>query len=198
MNIQNFKQLLLDMDPAEMAPHSVENHHVEGMDYLCLHRSDRMTVKLYFIDPREVQREPGSFLVTPHTHRYAFESTVLVGRLGHIRFKECGGDSCERFQYDPDIRQRVSRGKCGLYPTLRFHGKGSDREYWNGTEDIHTLMTPDHFVLLGLIQYADTAKTSTVYIKEGGDMKYPESSVMRPARAEWLRERALYLLENRE
>ena len=41
-----FAQMLREVSPAEAMPHSVINHHVNGMDYLCLHRSDKLTVKL--------------------------------------------------------------------------------------------------------------------------------------------------------
>jgi hypothetical protein len=68
--------MLIELDHIAAAQNSVINHHVEGMEYLCLHRSDKLTVKLYFIDPERMRQQvPGTYLVTPHTHRYSFEST---------------------------------------------------------------------------------------------------------------------------
>lgn len=198
MNHQQFATLLEEMDPAEMAQHSVHNHHVDGLDYLCLHRSDKLTVKLYFIDPYVLTLEPGEFLVTPHTHRYAFESRVLVGRLGHVRFEENFDYQCvySKYRYSPEIRERhLVCDTYDLTPTVQYYMPGKDGAYWNSTKDIHTLMVPDRFVLLGLVQFADTLNESTVYIRQGSEMKYPKSRPLSPEEAEKLRCQAIGALK---
>lgn len=174
MNANMFRTMLLELEPAQAAENSVLNHHVAGMDYLCLHRSDKLTVKLYFINPERIAARPGEFLVTPHTHRYSFESTVLSGKLIHDLFHEYEGRTFERFTYEPETRTRIARGCCdfGLRSAGIYEAGGS---YWVSTEDIHTLLVPAAPVLLGLVQFADTAKTSTVYVRQGSEMKYPES-----------------------
>lgn len=193
MNKIHFQTLLHEMDSAEMARHSVRNHHVDGLDYLCLHRSEKLTVKLYFIDPYSLAIKPGQFLVTPHTHRYAFESTVLCGYLEHIRFDTAVDDSYEVSSYSPENRSRTAFGHAGLNPRLERHGPGS--VYWCSTADIHTLTVPDEIVLLGLVQYGDTRSESKVYVKKGCDMVYPESRTLIPAEVEMLRGYALGLMK---
>lgn len=192
MNIKNFETLLYEMNTTEMSQCSVRNHHVNGLDYLCLHRSPKLTVKLYFIDPHRITIDPGAFLVTPHTHRYAFESTVLYGKLNHVRFKEVSGQTYARAVYSPESRSREALGETGLQPSLEYHKEGS--EYFCSVDDIHTLLVPNELVLLGLVQFADTCDKSTVYVREGKSMDFPQSRALRPAEAEVLRSEALDLI----
>lgn len=174
MNVNMFRTMLLELEPAQAAENSVLNHHVAGMDYLCLHRSDKLTVKMYFINPERIAARPGAFLVTPHTHRYAFESTVLSGSLVHELFDEDEGPAYARSSYEPETKTRTGRGERNLWPrSAEAYGVGGS--YWVSTEDIHTLLVPAAPVLLGLVQFADTAETSTVYVRQGSEMKYPES-----------------------
>ncbi|MFD1558334.1 hypothetical protein ACFSHT_22335 [Paraburkholderia silviterrae] len=174
MNSRNFETLLLELDPVEMRLHSVRNHHVNGLDYLCLHRSDKMTVKLYFIDPETIPRTPGEFLVTPHTHRYAFESTVLSGCIYHLRFEECEGNYWHRSRYVPEIRACEFESDTGLRVVDKeIHEVGS--EYWVDVSEIHTLIASSRPTLLGLVQYSDTRSTSQVYVAKEKEMIYPAS-----------------------
>jgi len=193
MNKLNFETLLREMSATEMSQCSVRNHHVFGLNYLCLYRSPKLTVKLYFIEPHRLNIKAGEFLVTPHTHRYAFESTVLVGQLSHVRFDEVSGCAYERGRYSPESRSREAEGETGLFPRLEVHESGST--YWCSTSDIHTLIVPDRLVLLGLVQFADTCPQSMVYVRKGSTMDFPQSRAMRPAEAESLRLQALDLLK---
>jgi hypothetical protein len=189
-----FERLLCELDFATAAAHSVLNHHVDGMDYLCLHRSDALTVKLYFIDPARMHMQaPNTYLVTPHTHRYSFESTVLAGTLAHVRFREVAGDAFDRFDYAPEDRSRIDIGRVSLNTHFESHSAGSG--YWCNTDDIHTLIVPSAPVLLGLIQLGDRAKRSTVYVRRGEDMRYPESRVPTKEQAHALRDKALEMME---
>lgn len=194
MNANCFKRLLIELDHDVAAEYSVINHHVDGVEYLCLHRSDKMTVKLYFIDPANMLLSPGMCLVTPHTHRYSFESTVLAGRLQHITFRQCAGSRYDVSEYSPETRTRDGVGECDLDIISRdVHEVGSD--YWNGTSDIHTLIVPHEPVLLGLIQFGDTVTKSTVYLRKGVRMDYPEARKPTVDEALALRNRALEMME---
>jgi len=194
MNANCFKRLLIELDHTAAAEHSIVNHHVDGMEYLCLHRSDKLTVKLYFIDPTNVARPENAYLVTPHTHRYSFESTVLVGRLQHLTFGQCTGSRYDVSEYSPETRTRSSLGECDLEIRSRdLHGVGSD--YWCGISDIHTLIVPNDPVLLGLVQFGDAAETSTVYLRKGARMDYPQSRKPTADEALNLRNRALEMME---
>ncbi len=198
MNRKFFDQLLTELDPAEAAQHSTINHHVEGMDYLCLHRSEKLTAKLYFIDPARIAKESGSFLVTPHTHRYAFESTVLAGLLRHARFSQLSGCDVERFTYDAETRARRREGHHNLIAyDVRTHGSNtSDDTYWVDTDEIHTLLVPYRPVLLGLVQFADTRPVSDVFIpsREDGRLEFPASRRPTAEEADDLRRRALHAI----
>ena len=193
-----FRQMLEELDPRAAAEHSTLNHHVNGMNYLCLHRSERMTVKIYFIDAVLVSRKPGDYLVTPHTHRYAFESTVLAGEIEHVRLAEntCDeGDPYERFIYLPENRNRIEAGSLHLVETEReTHTAGST--YWNDTRDIHTLAVSSRPTLLGLVQFSDTVRNSVVYLKPGAEMKYPKAYTPSTTQAEYLRRLALEQMDS--
>jgi hypothetical protein len=194
MNSNCFKRLLIELDHVAAAENSVINHHVNGMDYLCLHRCSALTVKLYFIDPSNIALGSNAYLVTPHTHRYSFESTVLAGRLQHLTFRECGGSRYDASEYSPETRTRYGTGDCDLEIRARdLHEMGSD--YWCGTSDIHTLIVPDDPVLLGLVQFADITQKSTVYVRKGRPMLYPESRKPTADEALALRSRALEMMD---
>jgi hypothetical protein len=194
VNSNCFKRLLIELDHVAAAQNSVINHHVEGMEYLCLHRSEKLTVKLYFIDPTNIARPENSYLVTPHTHRYSFESTVLAGRLQHLTFRQCTGSRYDVSEYSPETRSRSELGECDLEIRSRdVHGV--DSSYWCGTSDIHTLIVPDDPVLLGLVQFSDITAKSTVYLRKGSRMDYPQSRKPTADEALSLRNRALEMLE---
>lgn len=194
MNANCFKRLLIELDHVAAAKHSIINHHVDGVEYLCLHRSDKLTVKLYFIDPTNIARPENSYLVTPHTHRYSFESTVLAGQLQHLTFRQCAGSGYDVSEYSPEFRLRTGIGECDLEVRGRdLHKAGSD--YWCGTSDIHTLIVPDDPVLLGLVQFGDITEKSTVYLRKGAMMNYPESRKPTADEVLALRNRALEMME---
>jgi hypothetical protein len=132
--------------------------------------------------------------VTPHTHRYSFESTVLHGCLIHARFKEVYGSTYDRFEYAPETRSKTDIGATGLETSdMELHRKGST--YWCWTSDIHTLIVPGSPVLLGLVQFADIVTKSTVYLRKGAAMDFPESRKPTPVETLSLRDRALEMLE---
>ncbi|KWF90374.1 hypothetical protein WL95_27485 [Burkholderia cepacia] len=187
--------MLIELDHTEAAHHSVINHHVDGIDYLCLHRSDKMTVKLYFIDPANMpQQVPGTYLVTPHTHRYSFESTVLAGDLIHARFREICGNRYGCFEYAPETRTKTDIGSVDLATSaLERHSTGST--YWCSTSDIHTLVVPSAPVLLGLVQFGDITIKSIVYLHKGSHMDYPQSRKPTADEALAMRNRALRMME---
>ena len=194
MNANCFKRLLIELDHAAAAENSVINHHVDGVEYLCLHRSEKLTVKLYFIDPTNIARPENAYLVTPHTHRYSFESTVLAGHLIHARFREVHGNDYDRFNYAPETKTKTDIGAAGLETAdLEMHLAGSS--YWCGTSDIHTLVVPHAPVLLGLVQFGDIVTQSTVYLRKGSRMDYPESRKPTPDEALVMRNRALEMME---
>ncbi|RAV17546.1 hypothetical protein DQP57_00540 [Mycobacterium colombiense] len=57
---------------------SYRDFHVKGFDYLCLHRTDDLTIKAYFITDA-IQDLPE--VVNPHDHRYDFQTECLSGMI---------------------------------------------------------------------------------------------------------------------
>lgn len=193
MHNETFRTLLRQMDPAAMAQHSVLNHHAEGVDYICLHRTPTLTAKLYLI---EQPRNPNSgFLVHPHSHRYAFTSTVLCGGLRHIRFFERDGVQWQRHTYRAENRSREATRLCGLHAVAESHVRG--HSYFVAPHEIHTLqMLPRPVpLLIGLLQFSDEQPESDLYLPAGQDeMLYPDSRVPTAEDMRRLRARALELL----
>jgi hypothetical protein len=203
---KNFKTQALDLlerlDPEEMARSSSLNHHVNGMDYLCLQRDPAgVTIKLYLIE-RPCNPNSG-FLVNPHSHRYDFESFLLAGRLKHVRFRKC--ETGLGLQRQPDwIESRYSpehglqrMASVFLRPSQTEYIETGDR-YAVRHDEIHTLQMYDDGepVLIGLVQYPDTAAHSHLYLpdREWPNMKRSQTVTPGPLHFEHLCRRALTIM----
>jgi len=148
-----------------LAKNSVENHHVNGIQYLCLHRSNDLTVKVYFI-PGYANINDG-YLVNPHNHRYDFDSEVISGEIEHHRFKVTKGKGeWEQLGYchkKKDIEHLETEVRLKTYK-IESHKEGSG--YHTDANEIHTLkvIVP---TILGLIQYKDVNFESHLYARDG-------------------------------
>src|SRR5687767_4086876 len=81
--------------------HSYRDFHAKGLDYICVRRSDELTVKLYFFDG-DTTKLPD--VVHPHDHRYAFNSWVVVGRMQNSLYEESeAGQTFQRFSFDTPL-----------------------------------------------------------------------------------------------
>lgn len=192
-----FRFLLEEMDAEAMTGHSSINHHVDGMNYLCLSRSESLTVKLYLME--EPRNDNSGFLVNPHSHRYAFSSLVLAGALAHLRFmpSESASDrQWDRFEYRAETREREKIGTTRLRREVESCSTGTC--YFVEPHEIHTLhVDPAGPLLLGLVQFSDQTSTSDLYlpIADNGEMALPQTR--RPTVGEMigLRDRALDLIQ---
>lgn len=195
-NREIFRMLLQQMDPAEMAQHSTINHHVDGMQYLCLHRSPKLTAKIYLIE-QPINPNSG-YLVHPHTHRYAFSSTVLTGELMHLRFLEMEGNAWRRYSYRAESRSRQHESNCSLFSYRREHHT-SGSSYFVQPHEIHTLrMLPESGqpTMIGLFQLADTQSASRLYLPPDMDeVAYPNSKQPDVDQTLALQQRCLELLQ---
>ena len=72
---------------------SYRNFHAKGMEYICLKRSPKLTVKLYVFDG-DVSKLPE--VVNPHDHRYPFDTAVVAGSMQNMLYRP--GESGEVFQ----------------------------------------------------------------------------------------------------
>jgi hypothetical protein len=185
--------MLAEMDLVEMMQHSMMNHIIDGMHYLCLHRSPKVTLKLYLIE--RTTNDFAGFLLHPHTHRYAFDTTVLAGELDEIKFIEISGTQWESHDYITELRRFEPVAEVGLVGEATRHGSGS--HYFNDVQDVHTLRVVNNEpVLLGLHQFEDSKTRSTLYLPSGnpGALKFSESRRPSLNNMKWLRRRCLELI----
>jgi hypothetical protein len=149
-----------------MAQHSCINHHVDGMNYICLLRTDELTIKIYMMGRPE--NPNNGFLVNPHSHRYPFDSTVLCGELEHIRFHKTsttfkGVKVWSEYQYSPETREIVNMGEAQFFMSSVYHTEGGS--YFVKSDEIHTLrFNDDKPVIIGLTQFADEREHSELYL----------------------------------
>ncbi len=194
--MKNFLAMLHEMDCADMAQYSVANHHVNGLDYLCLHRSEKLTIKLYLMEKPE---NPNSgFLVNPHSHRYSFWSACLVGTLQHVRFAEdLTKADWMRMRYAPETRSGICDAYIGLTSKVERIHEGD--HYFVTSDEIHTLkMYPGSGpLLLGLVQFSDVKEKSELYLPTEGrpTPEYPHSWTPTLIHTQALRDRCIDLLE---
>lgn len=191
-----FQILLAQMDLEAMREHSQMNHHVNGMHYLCLSRTDKFTIKLYLMDK---PANPNSlFLVNPHSHRYAFASMVLAGELNHMRFFERPQDGTytwDKYQFDCETRRQRWVAAVELDATVDRCQVGA--QYFVEPNEIHTLVVHQGApLMLGLMQFADTQDDSALYVPQSAGGKVNFSANYQPTLEDMavLRERAFELL----
>lgn len=56
-----------------VAGNSFRNFHAKGLDYLCIFRSEELTIKAYFYD---IADDSSPEIICPHDHRYPFATEI--------------------------------------------------------------------------------------------------------------------------
>jgi hypothetical protein len=137
---------------------SFKDYHVRGFDYLCLKRSPKETVKLYFFDG-DVSSLPE--VVTPHDHRYDFDTHVLCGESQNVWFRETNrpdqGSLFERFAYETPLCGGdgfTHVGQTRLIESVRASYRAGGR-YQMKFNEVHTIRMLSNETVLCLIQYED-------------------------------------------
>jgi hypothetical protein len=157
----------------EMLANSFKDYHVRGFDYICLRRDpEGETSKLYFFDG-DVSKLPE--VVTPHDHRYHFDTTCLSGRLRNTKFVEIRTDSDMSRLINSEIMEPFNRFR---YSTPLNGGDGftwaeevylADTEstsyqrgqtYHHRAEEIHTIRIEEPGTILMLSQHPDVVQTN--------------------------------------
>lgn len=145
-----------------IAAHSFKDYHVKGFDYLCLHRSPELTLKVYVFDGVVAE---AAEVVMPHDHRYGFDTIVLAGQVTNFKFAAVanGCDShphvarYERFAYQTPLNNGSGfswESTAWLWRHRRqTYGRG--RRYRQGYRDLHTIRVAGSETVLMLIQYTD-------------------------------------------
>lgn len=156
--------LVRDSDLEDIARDSIRDMHVVGMDYICLHRSEQLTVKLYFFDDALTD---GEGLVMPHDHRYSFATTVLRGRFTDTSFHRCGGlapgaEHYHRCEFRSKMAGYLDSGFSVideadyLRVSERVTMTPGDGTLVRDATDIHTISIEEPGTVLCLLQGADT------------------------------------------
>lgn len=197
INRQFFKQMLLEADAQELTRHSMLNHHADGMDYICLHRSPKLTVKIYLIE--NPQNRNGGYLVNPHSHRYSFGTTVFYGRLLHYRFgaSPTGGRiAYDAYRYVAETQSIEKGEQVFLSDRCEIHDQARNSSYWVDSDEIHTIevYAGGGPLMFGLVQHQDVATESVLYLRPGDEMRRPQKRVPSIDEYAALRQRALELL----
>lgn len=199
-----FRQMLAELDVERAAACSTWNHHVDGLNYLCLHRTPDLTVKLYLMERPD--NPNGGFLVHPHSHRYAFWTMCLAGRLRHIRFQTLGVLVCNEPRYveltfdadepDPMARAQPSGAIGCLDRRDEYVQPGV--EYFVHPNEVHTLKMEGHApILLGLMQFQDVTSKSLLYTPTniGANFRRPNSRRPTIDEARAMQQRCLNLMD---
>lgn len=160
-------------NPDAGAKHSVFKHHVDCLDYLCLLRTPELTIKLYLME--QPVNGPLGYLVAPHTHRYAFDTLVLHGRLEHVRFTARPGFGWREGVYEPDTKAWRPITECTLDREVVTVQRG--QSYYMHHDQIHSLKVRENDgpVLLALAQYHDVQNSSRMFIPDHYNIEFPKS-----------------------
>lgn len=177
MNI--VKGLLRDLDVEESLRNSYINYHVKGLDYLCLHRSKELTIKLY-----HWKGSPGVPLVAPHNHAYYFDEIILVGDIVNITFTP--NAFLESKEYDEHYW--VAKSSVFVRPIdleiktdslLRQGSKLSQDMY-----TVHTLVPMSEEFSILCYQYK-TRRLKTMVYPKSGDVINTEGLYLKPSSEEF-------------
>ncbi len=147
--------LIADMNMASVIANSYHNFHTRGFDYICLHRSENYTAKLYYLEGDASKLRE---VVNPHDHRYGFRTHVLAGSMVDYRYTPSDlGQVFQAFDYMTPLNGGngfTFRGEERLQITDGVHlDAGSVLE--TSHRHLHTIkMQSDQTVLL-LEQFED-------------------------------------------
>lgn len=173
LSIRRLAQKLVEQArPTALLPHSRHNHHVRGLDYVCLHRSPELTVKAYIFDKPQhaVQHtENDTWLVWPHNHRYAFDHLTLTGRIDNIivDFAEPGSHTVpvDIIAYDASERAHEVIGQSRLTRVRRLITLPGDH-FSLDPLTLHTIQVENDSVAIQ-VQYGNTRRQTILTSPRG-------------------------------
>lgn len=156
--------------------HSYRNFHAVGADYICLHRSPFLTLKVYTFEDRPKRMLD---VICPHDHRYEFMSWCVRGEVINHLYDivqpdmpgAANADVYDLYTYDTPLNGgagfSLATRRLLLYPWVPIvYGPG--QSYFTPRRDIHTIsVAPDTVVLLAQFQDTPYVKTSRTFFPEG-------------------------------
>jgi hypothetical protein len=138
---------------------SFKNFHAKGLHYLCLQRTELVTVKAYFFEDEIAGAHD---VVIPHNHRYDFVTECLSGHLTDIPYEECNPGHGEARIYNKfNFHTPLNGGEgfvwekpvCLLTPTYKRSYVKPGQRLYKKAEEIHTIQVkPDTIILLTQLQ----------------------------------------------
>lgn len=150
------RSVLTEFDPIEViVSNSFKDFHAKGMDYICVKRSPKLTIKYYMFTGFAAEAPE---VVAPHNHRYNFYTKVVAGGVANSKYQErAHGRVFNRFQYltplnggDGFTFERETR-------LLRMSRRVYSRNWTYGMEahELHTIQITEPETILRLRQYED-------------------------------------------
>lgn len=169
MEVQRmFDNLLESLDWAEAAKNSYTAFHVQGVSYLNLLRTERLTVKLYTFN--NVQHNAQGFLVHPHTHAYNFTHRTMVGKIVNHTFAVSEQNDWNIYSFSTPLNGGAGLTKlahCGL-TILGASLLPPGRSYYLDHEEIHTLSVKTDYAAALLLQFHDVVRGPTAMFAPRG------------------------------
>lgn len=150
---EGVESLLRSLNIVKALPDSRRGWHNDGLDYLCLHRDARLTVKLYAF--RGCQHNEAGLIVWPHNHRYTFEHFTLAGKVENVLYREASGlDAPRWFAWDFVPGEQPKRRASEDDDLVLIESSRSDEPFVMTPEQIHSLAVPEDSIAIQ-IQYHD-------------------------------------------
>jgi hypothetical protein len=177
------KNLLTGLTPEEVQQDSFLNYHAIGFNYLCLLRSPRLTVKMYFAtkDLRPCGNE--DYVVNPHDHSYNFHTLCLTGSVDNINFHvtDTPAGYYHAFRFDSDQKRFAREGRATLHGHRDTYKAGDS--YYLEHDVVHTISAQPGTSLL-LIQYEKQLKGPTRFFSYEDNPPSLKNLYVRPSLTE--------------
>lgn len=150
--------MIYQVSMEELQANSFKDFHVRGFDYLCLKRSEQLTVKVYLFDGDVAD---AAEVVCPHDHRYDFRTICLGGQVANQLFREDRFDPraevFRRFAYRTPLNggdgfEEVGEGRL-VRGALSYYRAGEG--YHMPANGIHTIRVDKSRTAIMLLQGPD-------------------------------------------
>lgn len=167
MEVQHmFDNLIESINWQEAAESSYRNFHADGLHYLNLLRTPRLTAKLYVFD--NVKHNSHGYLVWPHNHAYNFCHRTLVGAVTNYTFhitNEPDEHPWDMYSFETplnDGRGLTKLLRCGLQG-LSHETHIAGESYYLDRKEVHTISVKGDYAAALLFQFHDVQPVTTMF-----------------------------------
>ncbi len=140
---------------------SFSDFHCKGVNYVCLHRSEELTLKLY-----EMPVHNTRYIVSPHNHIYNFDTVLLYGDVINYYFEQGNGQEYFLRKFSSKLNHgggfSTIATQCRLRVNERILLANKLDQYYCTKDKIHTLKVYQPSLIF-IAQYKDIDTTSIVY-----------------------------------